>query len=240
MKHKRAFNHKETRCTITTDSEAAIEAAISSIKHHRSQLENYIRDHPKFLHSLSPVHVGKGPAIAKSMAEAAEHAGVGPMAAVAGVLADLAVEDMVSSGAKIAIVENGGEAYAVSNTPINVALAAGDSPLSKRIGFRLEDFPIGVATSSGLYSHALSFGEAEAATVFAVNAGVADAAATAVGNLVKGEDWRKAVECGIDKALSIQGVKGVLILYRGLVGKAGQIPKMVKVRTASKSGKRVL
>lgn len=240
MKYKRAFKHKETSCNITADSEATIEAAISSIKHHRSQLERYIRTHPKFLHSMKPIHVEKGPTIVRLMAEAAERADVGPMAAVAGALADLAVEDMISTGAKIAVVENGGEVYAVSNNPINVALAAGDSPLSKRIGFRLEDFPIGVATSSGLYSHALSFGEAEAVTVFAVNAGVADAAATAVGNLVKGEDWRKAVECGIAKALSIEGVKGVLILYRGLVGKAGQIPKIVKVSNESKSSKSVL
>lgn len=240
MKYKRAFKHKETSCNITADSEATIEAAISSIKHHRSQLERYIRTHPKFLHSLKPIHVEKGPTIVRLMAEAAERADVGPMAAVAGALADLAVEDMISTGAKIAVVENGGEVYAVSNNPINVALAAGDSPLSKRIGFRLEDFPIGVATSSGLYSHALSFGEAEAVTVFAVNAGVADAAATAVGNLVKGEDWRKAVEYGIAKALSIEGVKGVLILYRGLVGKAGQIPKIVKVSNESKSIKSVL
>jgi len=236
MKYKQTFNYKETNCTITADSEAAIEAATSSIKHHRLQLERYILKHPKFLHSLRPVQVNKGPTIAKSMAEAAERAGVGPMAAVAGVLADLAVENMVSIGAKVAVVENGGEVYAVSNTPINVALAAGDSPLSKRIGFRLEDFPIGIATSSGLYSHALSFGEAEAVTVFALNAGLADATATAVGNLVKGQDWHKAVERGIAKALSIEGVKGVLILYRGLVGKAGQIPKLVKVDIASKSG----
>ncbi len=236
MKYKRPFNYKETKGTITADNEAAIEAAISSIKHHRSRLERYIRTHPKFLHSLKPIHVEKGPSIVRLMAEAAERANVGPMAAVAGALADLAVEDMVSTGAKIAVVENGGEVYAVSNTPINVALAAGDSPLSKCIGFRLEDFPIGVATSSGLYSHALSFGEAEAVTVFAVNAGVADAAATAVGNLVKGEDWRKAVKCGIAKALSLEGVRGVLILYRGLVGKAGQIPKILKISTASKSG----
>ncbi|UCE15510.1 MAG: UPF0280 family protein [Candidatus Bathyarchaeota archaeon] len=234
MKYKRTFNYKETRCTITADSETAIEVAISSIKRHRSQLEKYVRDHPKFLHSLKPVQVDKGPAVARLMAEAAKLAGVGPMAAVAGVLADLAVEDMVSNGAQVAVVENGGEVYAVSNIPINVALVAGDSPLSKRIGFRLEDFPIGIATSSGLYSHALSFGEAEAVTVFAVNAGVADAAATAVGNLVKGEDWRKAVECGIAKALSIEGVNGVLILYRGLVGKGGQIPKIVKVSATSK------
>jgi len=237
MKHKRAFNYKETSCNITADSEAAIEAAVSSIKHRRSQLENYIRKNPNFLHSLKPVQVYKGPPIARLMAEAGERADVGPMAAVAGVLADLAVEDMVSTGAKIAVVENGGEVYAISNTSINVALAAGDSPLSKRIGFRLEDFPIGVATSSGLYSHAISFGEAEAVTVFAVNAGVADAAATAVGNLVKGEDRHKAVECAIAKALSIEGVRGVLILYGGLVGKAGQIPKMLKVSTASKSDK---
>jgi len=231
MKYKRSFNYKETRCTITADSEAAIEIAVSSLKRHRDQLERYIVDHPKFLHSLIPVQVDNGPPVARLMAEASERAGVGPMAAVAGVLADLAVGDMVSSGAEVAVVENGGEVCAASNIPLNVALAAGDSPLSKRIGFRLEDFPIGIATSSGLYSHALSFGEAEAVTVFAVNAGLADAAATAVGNLVRGEDLRGAVECGIAKALSIDGVKGVLVLYRELVGKAGQIPRMVKVST---------
>ena len=50
----------------------------------------------------------------------------------------------------------------------------------------LTEFPIGVATSSGRFSHALSFGDAEAATVFCKNASLADAAATAVGNVVKG------------------------------------------------------
>jgi ApbE superfamily uncharacterized protein (UPF0280 family) len=231
MSHERVFHYKETRCTIKSDSEAAIEIAISLIMRHRRLLERYIRDHPKFLHSLRPVNVNGGPVIVRLMARAAKQAGVGPMAAVAGALADLAVQGMVSSGAKVAIVENGGEIFAQSNTPINVALAAGDSPLSKRIGFRLEEFPIGIATSSGLYSHALSFGEAEAATIFAVDAGVADAAATAVGNLVKGEDRHEAIERGIAKAISIKEVRGVLILYRGLVGKAGQIPKIVKIST---------
>ena len=88
------------------------------------------------------------------------------MAAVAGVLADLAVKDMLHAGCEVAVVENGGEVSAVSNMPIDVALAAGDAPLSKRFGFRLTDFPAGVATSSGRFSHALSFGDAEAATVF--------------------------------------------------------------------------
>jgi hypothetical protein len=155
------------------------------------------------------------------------------MAAVAGVLADLAVKDMLSVGCEVAVVENGGEISAVSNMPIDVAVAAGDEPLSKRFGFRLTEFPIGVATSSGRFSHALSFGDAEAATVFCRNAGLADAAATAVGNVVKGEDCQAAIQRGINKALSIQGIEGVLIIYRGFVGTAGKIPEMIKVDPAT-------
>jgi ApbE superfamily uncharacterized protein (UPF0280 family) len=167
--------------------------------------------------------------VAKLMAEAAEKANVGPMAAVAGVLADLAVKAMVTAGCEVAVVENGGEISAVSNMPIDVAVAAGDTPLSKRFGFRLTDFPVGIATSSGRFSHALSFGDAEAATVFCRNAGLADAAATAVGNVVKGDDYRGAIQQGIDKALSIPGVEGVLVMYGGLVGTAGKIPQLIKV-----------
>ena len=85
--------------------------------------------------------------------------------------------------------------------PVDVAVAAGDEPLSKRFGFRLAEFPIGVATSSGRFSHALSFGDAEAATVFCKNAALADAAATAVGNMVKGEDAQAAIKAGIGSGI---------------------------------------
>ncbi len=224
---KKVFKYKETNCTILSDF--AIDKAISSIKNHRKELEKYIRNHPKFLYSLKPIPVREGPLIAKVMAKASKEANVGPMAAVAGVLADLAVVDMTSFGSELAVIENGGEVSAVSNRPIHIALSAGDSLLSKQIGFRLEEFPIGVATSSGLYSHALSFGEADAVTIFAENAGIADAVATAVGNLIRGDDCRAAIELGIKKALSIDGVRGVFILYKGNVGKAGQVPKIIKV-----------
>jgi ApbE superfamily uncharacterized protein (UPF0280 family) len=226
---KQAFRLKESNCTIISDKESTIETAASSIKHHRRQLEEYIQEHPQFLHSFEPVPVDDGPEVVRLMAEASAKAGVGPMAAVAGVLADLAVAEMVSDGCRVAVVEDGGEVSAVSDQPVDIALAAGDAPLSREMGFRLKKFPIGVATSSGLYSHAFSFGEAEAVTVFAVDAGVADAAATAVANLIKGDDIRGVIREGIDRALSIDGVKGVFILYRGVVGKAGQIPELIKV-----------
>jgi ApbE superfamily uncharacterized protein (UPF0280 family) len=226
---KQAFRLKESNCTIISDKESAIEKAASSIKHHRRQLEEYIQEHPQFLHSLEPITVEDGPEVVRLMAEASAKADVGPMAAVAGVLADLAVEEMISDGCKVAVVEDGGEVSAVSDQPVDIALAAGAAPLSREMGFRLKEFPVGVATSSGLYSHAFSFGEAEAVTVFAVDAGVADASATAVANLIKGDDVRGVIRQGIDRALGIEGVQGVFILYRGVVGKAGQVPELIKV-----------
>jgi hypothetical protein len=227
---KETFEFKETRGIILSDSRNAIKAATASLIENKRKLEEYIRKNPKFLYSLKPVQVDDdSPAVVKLMAKAAEKADVGPMAAVAGVLADLAVEAMISKGARTALVEDGGEVSAFSDKPINIALSAGDHPLSKKVGFKLESFPIGVATSSGVFSHALSFGEAEAVTLFAKNAGLADAAATAVGNLIVGDDPQKAVENGINRALSIEGVNGVFIIYKGTVGVAGKIPKIINI-----------
>jgi ApbE superfamily uncharacterized protein (UPF0280 family) len=226
---KRAFRFKESDCTIIADREDGIEIAISSIQRNRALLEEYVRENPIFLHSFEPVTVKDGPEVARLMVEASEMAGVGPMAAVAGVLADLAVKDMMAAGCRVAVVENGGEVYALSNQPIDIAFVAGDEPLSREMGFRLKQFPLGVATSSGRFSHAFSFGDADAVTIFAVDAGLADAVATAVANLITGEDVTEVIKRGIEKALSINGVSGVFILYRGIVGKAGQVPDLIKV-----------
>jgi ApbE superfamily uncharacterized protein (UPF0280 family) len=192
-------------------------------------LELYVRANPKFLYTLEPIVAPEKPLVANLMAIAAQKAAVGPMAAVAGALADLAVEDMKREGCEVAVVEDGGEISVSSNRPIDVAVAAGEELLSKRFGFRLAEFPIGVATSSGRFSHALSFGDAEAAIVFCKDAALADAAATAVGNVVNGEDAQVGIQAGTNRGLSIEGVDGVLILYKGQVGTAGKIPQIIKI-----------
>jgi len=225
---KKSIRFKETRCTIISDKPEAVEIAEKTIVRHRKLLEAYVKTHPRFLNSLNPVAADDGPEVAKQMASASAKAGVGPMAAVAGVLADLAVEAMLSCEAEVAVVENGGEISAASTTPVDVALLAGDSPLSGRLGFRIEKFPVGIATSSGVYGHALSFGEAEAVTVFSQKAGLADAAATAICNIVKG-DPEQAIQKGVEKALSIEGVEGVMIIYKGKVALAGDIPKIISI-----------
>ena len=120
MKHllKETFRLKETQCTIIADKKQGIQTAIKSITQNRKALEEHVKAHPKFLYTLAPIPVPAEPLVAKLMAEAAEKANVGPMAAVAGVLADLAVKDMVSAGCEVAVVENGGEISAISNMPI--------------------------------------------------------------------------------------------------------------------------
>ena len=225
---KEKFTLKESDCTIISDKPRSIEAAKESIRRNYLELELYVRTNPKFLHTLTPISAPKKPLVAKLMAEAAEKAGVGPMAAVAGTIADLAVQDMLATGCNVAVVEDGGEISAIADQPIDIAVAAGEEPLSKRFGFRLTEFPIGVATSSGRFSHALSFGDAEAAIVFCKNAALADAAATAVGNEVKGET-KEGVQAGINRALLIKGVEGAKIVDREEVGTVGKIPKIIKV-----------
>lgn len=233
--HREAFTLKESQCNLIADKLEGIQKAKDSLERNRRELEAYITANPNFHRTLTPVPVPPEPVVAKLMAEAAKKANVGPMAAVAGVLVDLAVKDTLSVGCDVAVVENGGEVSAMSNEPIDVAVAMGDAPLSKRFGFRLTEFPIGVATSSGRFSHALSFGDAEAAIIFCRDAGLADAAATAVCNVVKGEDCQAAINAGINMALSIQGVEGVFIIHNGLTGTAGKIPTIIKVNPENKA-----
>ena len=101
---KEQFTHKESQCTIISDQQKAIQAAVESIKRNYIELELYVRANPKFLYTLTPIPTPDKPLVAKLMAEAARKADVGPMAAVAGTIADLAVEEMKRVGCEVAVV----------------------------------------------------------------------------------------------------------------------------------------
>ncbi|WXG39774.1 MAG: UPF0280 family protein [Candidatus Freyarchaeum deiterrae] len=231
MKLTRAtYTIKQSKLTIETDHPPSIKIAVDSVKKNRADLEDYILKNPEFLTAYEPLEVKDAPEVVQNMANAAFEARVGPMAAVAGALADLAVNAMLIE-AKVAVVEDGGEISANSNTSIIVGLLAGYSSLSGKIGFRLKqgDFPIGIATSSGTVSHAVSFGEADAATVIADDAALADAAATAVGNAVQGDDFEKSVQSGLETAETIRGVRSSLVVRGEYAGLVGKLPQLVKI-----------
>ena len=220
----------ETRIFIKCDKREGIEAAINAIKRHRLLLEKYILQRPEFKVALEPIEVeNDSPLVVQRMAEAANIAVVGPMAAVAGVLADLGAEAAIKEGAKTVMVENGGEISIIGDYTFNVQIKAGKSPISGKIGLKVtpKDMPLGIATSSGTSGHALSFGIADAVTVVADNAGLADAAATAICNAVKGETSEEAIGSGLEVAQRILCIRGVIIILGEHVGIWGRLPQII-------------
>jgi ApbE superfamily uncharacterized protein (UPF0280 family) len=231
IKIQRQF--KESKILFQSDNAKAIANAIEAVKFHREKLEKYILLHPIFLHTLKPIPIDENaPRIVKIMAEAGELVNVGPMAAVAGALADLATETMLNSGAAIAIVEDGGEVSASSKEAFIVGLYAGKELFSRSLGFQISpsECPIGIATSSATISHAFSFGEADAATIFSETSAIADATATMVCNTVKGKDIETSIQLGLEAVEKLRDlVRGALIIREKHVGIVGRIPQMVKI-----------
>jgi ApbE superfamily uncharacterized protein (UPF0280 family) len=189
---------------------------------YREKLESYIGEHPSFLTSLKPVAVDvDSPNIIRAMAESAAMVGVGPMAAVAGAVADFVGRELLAFSPEV-VIENGGDIYLKSQKTRRVAIYAGSSPLSGKIGLEIRgsDTPLGVATSSGTVGHSLSFGRADAVTILAKYAALADAAATATGNLVaSAED----INTGIEFARHIPEVSGGLIIVGDKMGVWGKV-----------------
>ena len=225
---------KESSILFKSEKREAISAAISTIIVHRMELETYVALYPKFRYALSPITIEvKAPRIVKLIAESTVSFNIGPMAAVAGVLADLAVEAILNAGAKIAIVENGGEISASSNEPFTIVLHTGKNILSNRIGFQINpsECPIGVATSSATVGHAITFGEADSVTVIADTAGLADGAATAICNSVRGKDIEASIQKGLEFAKKIRSIiRGTLIVRGEYVGSIGNIPQLIRVK----------
>ncbi|MBO3802303.1 MAG: UPF0280 family protein [Candidatus Brockarchaeota archaeon] len=224
----------ESNLLVISDVAEGIDAAIESVAENRRVLESYLKLNPSYALSLSPVEVDERsqPRVASLAASSAAAAGVGPMASIPGTLADLAVERMAELGCSVSVVENGGEISAASSAPLVVAIYAGRASASGRLGFLLEgkDFPIGIATSSATVSHALSFGEADAAVVVSDSASMADAAATRVCNEVRGGGEEEAIEAGLKVAKAIPRVRGALIAKGSRVGIVGNLPKVVRLR----------
>jgi hypothetical protein len=212
---------KETDLYIRTTTDLSFEA-FDIVKKHREALEGYICSHPFFAASFEPVTTDyDAPAIVKEMMQASELAGVGPMAAVAGALAQMVGEELSELSAEV-IVENGGDNYLRSAKERIVAIYAGASPLSGKVGLRVQptDMPLGVCTSSGTVGPSISLGKADAAVVVAPSAALADAAATAIGNVVLRID---DIPHALNLAQGIKGLTGALIIKDDKIGVWGKL-----------------
>jgi ApbE superfamily uncharacterized protein (UPF0280 family) len=212
---------KETDLLVRAESDLLNETRESVLKY-RYQLETYIVMNPEFQRSLIPLKDDlHAPEIVQDMIRASQLGQVGPMAAVAGAMAEWVAKDLLSLSKEV-IIENGGDIYLATSKERRIGIYAGDSPLSLKIGIviRPEENPIGVCTSSGTVGHSLSFGKADAVCILSKSAALADAVATAVGNVVQ---EKKDIEYGLDMARGIEGVLGVLIIVGEKMGVWGNV-----------------
>jgi uncharacterized protein len=234
------FELRETAVTIVADERYVTEAK-RSIFESRKTLEQFIADDPYFRSALEPYSEGSDtPFIIKRMCEAARLANVGPMAAVAGAVAEAAVEAMSSAGATHALVDNGGDIAMILDREVDVGIYAGSSKFSG-LAFRFgpADHIMGVCTSSSTVGPSISFGVADAAIVISDNVTLADACASMLGNLVSSADeetMRKAVEV----VANVKGVVGCAVIVGDRIAMNGRLPKMVRAEGAFTRTSRIL
>jgi len=210
----------ETDLQISAERPLADQAR-SLVLECRRPLEDYLASHPHFQEALVPWPAdAQAPEIVRRMCQAGVLAGVGPMAAVAGAVAECVGQGLAPQSYEV-IVENGGDIFLRSRQRRLVRVFAGPSPLSDRLAVAVGPTQgIGVCTSSGTVGPSLSFGRADAATVISADAALADATATALGNLVRSPgDLQPALQA----MGRIPGVLGALVVIGDRLGAWGEI-----------------
>ena len=221
----RTFIHHEAVLRICCDK---FDIVVAEIVRQRRILEEYIARDPEFKTALVPTELRTdAPEVARRMAWAARRVGVGPMAAVAGAMAQIAAEAALTAGAREAIVDNGGDIYLHAVEPVLVALGTGTATLADRLALAVQphEMPLSICSSSGKMGPSMSFGLCDLATIVAKDAALADAAATQAGNLVKTVD---DMDAALESILRIEGIDGVLLVKDDRVGLAGHLPRIVK------------
>lgn len=221
------IKYLETDLWIGTDPESfkpeMQEVALARVKELRQKLDDYIKTEPEFAKTLKPFQPNNSaPKEAKQMAFAAAKAGIGPMAAVAGLFAREAGKVISQNfSVKELVIENGGDIFALLKHELVLSVFAGNSPLSEKIGLKIKPdiSPLGICTSAGTIGPSLSFGKADAVVVVAKDALVADTFATAFGNKIKSP---ADVEKIINEANIHPEILSLLIICEDKVGVWGE------------------
>jgi uncharacterized protein len=211
----------ESDLFISSDTNLADSAEKSLLKH-RNSLEVYIKNHPAFRTALLPLLEDNfAPPIVRDMLSKSKICGVGPMASVAGAVAEFVGRDLLNQTENL-IIENGGDIFLQSKNKLMVSIYAGESALSYKVNILVkpEETPLGICTSSATVGPSLSFGKADAVCVISKSATLADAAASAIGNKVKSKnDIKNALDYGI----KIPGVIGIIIIIGNDIGAIGEV-----------------
>jgi hypothetical protein len=218
------FRFRETIATILADDPAHIAAAKAGILAARQALESYISRDPFFAATFDPYFPDSEEEIIVRMAQATQKAGVGPMAAVAGTIAWAGVSAMQEAGAVFGVIDNGGDIALISDRNVRVGVHAGTASLSNRLAFVVppQDQVLGICTSSATVGPSISFGMADAVTIFSHDVALADAWATSVCNRIRPDDL------AVLEQLDTGDVEGVFAIMDDKTISWGNLPPLVR------------
>ena len=200
--------------------------ALKSLLKYRTSLEKYIEHHPQFLTTLEPYQVKvDAPLIVREMSRASQIAGVGPMAAVAGAIAEAVGKDLLAFTPEV-IVENGGDIFLKTMKKRLVGIYAGRSSFTGKIALEINpgETPLGICTSSGTIGHSLSLGNADAVIAVSSSTALADATATAIGNIIK---TKENIPQALGKAQEIPGLQGIVVIIGDEMGIWGKVKLVI-------------
>ncbi|WAI02551.1 UPF0280 family protein [Methanogenium organophilum] len=223
------FQYRTTITTILADEEKYIATAKEAMVDVRSDLEREILRDPFFKSTYDPYPFPVSSPIAARMVAASEPAGVGPMAAVAGTIAWYGVEAMRDAGATFAVIDNGGDIALIADRNVTIGIHAGHSPFSGNYAFRIppQDTILGICTSSATVGPSVSFGTADAVTVFSRNVSLADAWATSLCN-----DFTECSD-SFFQARDLREVCGICVIAGDTLCQWGTLPDITRAEVDS-------
>ena len=222
------FEIGETAVTVISE-EVYIKIAEEAIFEARERILRKISEDPFFMTTYDPYPESKeDDDIIRRMCRASKIASVGPMAGVAGAVAVFAVERMSESGASYAIVENGGDIAMKIDRDITVGVFQDDDKF-RDLAFRIpnRDGIFGVCSSSGKIGPSVSFGSSSISTVFSDDVILADACATALGNLIRDGGGKELSEA-LETIGRTEGIDGCACISNGLYAVFGNVPELVR------------
>jgi len=218
------FEIGQTAVTIISDRKY-LKVAKEAIFDARSQIGSKIHQDPFFGTTYEPYRPSdKDDHVVRRMCDASLLASVGPMAAVAGAIAEHAVTAMRDAGSEYAIVDNGGDVAIVCDRDVNIGMYADVN--GRRLSIRIPptDDVLGICSSSASVGPSVSLGRSDISTVISRNVTLADACATTLGNLIK---ERQNMEEHLETVCSIDGITGCLAYCDGVLGMCGDVPELV-------------
>jgi ApbE superfamily uncharacterized protein (UPF0280 family) len=192
------------------------------VKELRGEIRKHIGMQEEFLTSYSPVkRLPRRPEIINNMYRASELTDTGPMASVAGAIAE-SLGNLLLQETEEIIIENGGDVWLKVTEPVLINILSKSVYFHDNIILKIypDKTPCGICTSSGKIGYSFSYGRADSATVISGDAAFADAAATGACNLITNED---SLMDALAYCMKMEKTRGTVLIFRDRMALQGDI-----------------